>query len=388
MKHLRKFDSVSEMNTALASATIDILALAYDGQGNPVLKTKQVPDPSIPFYIDVRGSVTLAATSGLQMSTDKTNWTDTTATTLSSGKTYFRVASDQSSPLKPNWTEDSNSDYDIGGNINSLVKVNFENDTNCYEFSSEWEGFFQDKSKLKSAGNLILPATTLTDRCYQLMFYGCTALTTAPALPATTLADNCYDSMFYGCTALTTAPALPATTLADNCYDSMFIGCTSLTTAPALPATTLANGCYQFMFRSCSSLTTAPALPVTTLARECYSGMFASCTSLTTAPALPATTLSDYCYQDMFYGCTALTTAPALPATTLADGCYGAMFSNCTNLNDIECLATDISASECTDSWVDGVAATGTFVKNPSMSSWTTGNSGIPSGWTVQDATA
>ncbi len=49
-------------------------------------------------------------------------------------------------------------------------------------------------------------------------------------------------------------------------------------------------------------------------------------------------------------------------------------------------VATDISEANCTNEWVNGVAATGTFVKNPSMSEWTTGISGIPSGWTVQDA--
>ena len=121
MKHLRKFDSVSEMNTVIANSTIGILGLAYNN-GTPVMKIKTggtpAPDYSEPFYIDVRGSVTLAATSGLQMSTDKTNWTNTTATTLSSGKTYFRVASDQSSPIMPNWTEENSSDYDIGGYIN------------------------------------------------------------------------------------------------------------------------------------------------------------------------------------------------------------------------------------------------------------------------------
>ena len=59
-----------------------------------------------------------------------------------------------------------------------------------------------------------------------------------------TMTNYCYDSMFYGCTSLTQAPALPATTLTGCCYDSMFYGCTSLTQAPALPATTLANYCY------------------------------------------------------------------------------------------------------------------------------------------------
>ena len=73
-----------------------------------------------------------------------------------------------------------------------------------------------------------------------------------------TMANYCYAYMFYGCTSLTTAPALPAMTMADYCYYSMFRGCTSLTTAPELPATTLATSCYYYMFGGCTSLTTAP----------------------------------------------------------------------------------------------------------------------------------
>ncbi len=114
--------------------------------------------------------------------------------------------------------------------------------------------------------------------------------------------------------------------------------------------------------------------------------MFDSCTSLTAAPGLPATTLAYECYDNMFNGCTSLITAPELPATTLADYCYSEMFSSCTNLNSITCLATDISASNCTDSWVWDVAESGTFTKNPSMTNWPTGDAGIPSGWTVVDA--
>jgi hypothetical protein len=62
------------------------------------------------------------------------------------------------------------------------------------------------------------------------------------------------------------------------------------------------------------------------------------------------------------------------------------MFNGCTSLNYIKCLATNISAVGCTTGWVTNVAATGTFVKDPSMSSWTTGTSGIPTNWTVEDA--
>lgn len=266
-----------------------------------------------------------------------------------------------------------------------------------------------------------LPATTMSSYCYWDMFHGCTGLTAAPALPATVMAEACYCGMFEGCTSLTTAPVLPATTLASACYDGMFEGCTSLTTAPELPATTLAGGCYGRMFRGCTGLTAAPVLSATTLANGCYSAMCENCTSLTTAPAiLPATTLADDCYTRMFAGCTSLIIAPVLPATTTVTGCYTYMFSGCTSLttvpeisatyikgrqsnqnvtvaaccrtfqgcsslNYIKCMATSIGWAG-TVGWVTGVAASGTFVKNPNMSGWETGVDGIPSGWTVQDA--
>lgn len=45
MKYLRIFDSVSDMNTAIASSEIGILGLAYDN-GTPVMKIKPTPPPS------------------------------------------------------------------------------------------------------------------------------------------------------------------------------------------------------------------------------------------------------------------------------------------------------------------------------------------------------
>ncbi len=115
--------------------------------------------------------------------------------------------------------------------------------------------------------------------------------------------------------------------------------------------------------------------------------LFYNCSTITSAEnlVLPATTLTKNCYNAMFQRCTSLTTAPELPATTLVDSCYYAMFMNSTSLNYIKCLATDISASSCTSDWVRGVPEGGTFVKDANTT-WTTGNNGIPSGWTVQDA--
>lgn len=213
-------------------------------------------------------------------------------------------------------------------------------------------------------------------------------------LPATSIGEYCYNGMFVGCAGLTRAPVLPATTMMEYCYNDMFSDCTGLTAAPALPATTLAEGCYTFMFMGCTGLTTAPALPATTLANYCYDGIFMGCTNLQTAPELPATTLAEGCYSEMFMNCTSLTTAPDLPATTLAEGCYNMMFSGCTSLNYVKCLAiSNLYADYCTNGWMNDVAATGTFVK-ASAADWSakvptddgfggTNINGIPAGWTA-----
>lgn len=224
----------------------------------------------------------------------------------------------------------SSGNFNVEGNVMSLI--NGDGFATATTISKRWQfrSLFRNCTKLISAENMVLPATTLATECYQGMFYGCTGLTTTPELPATTLAERCYNGMFEGCTSLTTAPELPATTLKIQCYSSMFAGCTSLTTAPELPATTLMRSC---------------------------------------------------CFQ-MFRGCTSLTTAPELPVTTLYDSCYSGMFSNCTNLNSVTCLATDISAAYCTMDWLSGVAANGTFTK-AAGAVWPSGESGIPNGWTV-----
>ena len=332
-------------------------------------------------------------------------------------------------------------DFEVYGNVMSLISTDYNTATtisNAYQFvelfHNSWN-YNGTKLKNHATKKLILPATTLTQKCYYRMFLDCDGLTAAPDLSATTLAEDCYSSMFQGCTNLITPPAMSATTLANSCcnrmfsdcsslaaapslpaetmkkdcYNFMFLGCTSLTTPPVLPATTLAEGCYSGMFYGCSGLTTAPTLSVSTLEESCYAYMFYGCTNLTTAPALPAETMKDCCYMSMFEGCTGLTTAPTLPATSLAPACYMSMFEgctslttaptlpaptmenqcyqgmfkNCSNLNNVKCFATT-DYSGATLNWLDGVATSGTFTKHPSSTFWSEGStSGIPSGWTV-----
>lgn len=115
--------------------------------------------------------------------------------------------------------------------------------------------------------------------------------------------------------------------------------------------------------------------------------MFSNCKSLTAAPALPATTLTNWCYSGMFSACTSLTTAPELPATALTVlYCYQFMFQGCSKLNYIKAMFITAPQSYLTNYWVQGVASTGTFVKNSAATWTTTGVNAVPTGWTVQTA--
>ncbi len=269
----------------------------------------------------------------------------------------------------------------VYGNVMSLLTVEYQTATEI-TLSFAFHQLFRDNSHLKNhpINKLVLPAEILHSYCYSRMFFGCSSFTIAPELPATRLADSCYHSMFEGC-AFIKAPKLPATTLSNSCYAHMFYDCISLKEAPELPAINLASSCYTGMFNGCLSLVTAPELPATTLASNCYNSMFSGCVSLKTAPELPATELATSCYANMFYKCSSLIEAPELPAKTLKNVCYSKMFFECENINSIKCLATNISASQCTDSWLKGVSSTGEFI-TLSRTPWTRDESGIPTGWT------
>lgn len=222
-------------------------------------------------------------------------------------------------------------------NVNSLLSPNFANLT--------------DLTTVVGSG----------EYCFYYLFSQCSGLLRAPLLPATTLSNRCYVHMFDGC-GLTDAPALPATTLATYCYSSMFSGCTSLVNAPStLPATNLTSSyCYRQMFKGCTSLVNAPEIRATSLRGNDMEYMFQNCTSLTKAPLLPATTLPNYSYREMFNGCT--------------------------SLNEVKIAATNISASNCLNNWLNNVAATGDFYCVNGMN-YPSGVSGKPTNWTRHDLT-
>lgn len=269
--------------------------------------------------------------------------------------------------------------FSVLGNIMSLV--DFDNFRNLTTLPGEgiFKELFAGCTGLFSAKRLELPATELVKDCYKGLFKNCNNLVSPPALPATELSETCYSEMFYGCTKIMTPPELPATTLAKNCYFRMFRE-TGLRTAPVLPATIMADYCYDQMFYGCKSLKYPPELPSTELATGCCSSMFQE-SGLVIAPELPATELKHGCYGYMFEKCENLIQAPDLLAPILVKNCYINMFDSCTSLKKIKCMATDISAPDCTRGWVNKIVGSGDFYY-ASGTPWTRGIAGIPSTWT------
>ena len=140
---------------------------------------------------------------------------------------------------------DYTGEFDVEGNIMSLLYGdNFSGQTSLAgkDYAFNWL-FGSQCIGLKSAENLVLPATTLAQGCYELMFSDCSGLTVAPQLPAIILTENCYAGMFQGCTSLTTAPVLVADVLESSSYEDMFDGCTSLSYIKCLATDTTSDYC-------------------------------------------------------------------------------------------------------------------------------------------------
>ena len=139
------------------------------------------------------------------------------------------------------------------------------------------------------------------------------------------------------------------------------------------------------MFRGCTNLLEPPELPAIELENYCYQNMFYDCKKLTRMPELPAVNAKYACYDYMFNGCSALTeTTRIRTRSTVSSYSHRCMFNNCSNLSLIRC---DLSAFNATNNqnWVASVAASGIYVKNPSLTD-SFGTAAIPSGWTVKSA--
>lgn len=295
MKYLRKFDSVSDMNTVIANSTIGILGLAYNN-GQPVMKIKSggspvPPTPPVtkatPFYIE-----------------------------------------------------------DVSGSDNTLQIQKTHN--NCPTLTIEKS---LDGETWESMGTTSTTAITATVPANGKLYLRCSATRWA-------YEREVYESSYYECNKINCTGNFNAGgNIMSLLYGSNFTGNETEFNS--------SNTCiFATLFKGSKVVSAAELF-------------------------LPATTMKGYCYYAMFQNCTSLTTAPTIPDATLtkAGNCYAFMFDGCSSLNYIKCLITGKSdIYTFTQYWVRGVAASGTFVKDPNMTYWATGVNGIPDGWTVQDA--
>lgn len=109
--------------------------------------------------------------------------------------------------------------------------------------------------------------------------------------------------------------------------------------------------------------------------------IFSGCTSLVSAPSIFVPPYEFGGLYNTYRGCTSLTNGGEIVVrnpkmVSKLNGIYRQ-----SSVTTIKCLVlgTNLNAGS---SWVAGVPASGTFIKNKN-STWTTGNNGIPTGWTV-----
>ncbi len=265
----------------------------YDSEATTVIYTKvelETPMAEMPLTFEAveAGSITVnweqwstPSLDGIQYQLNGGEWTDaawgTPITLAANDKVCFR-GNNGTCYDEATWAGfhiESQNDCYVYGNMMSLIdKDGFATNTTLTEPYAFFHLFQRSDYE---------PATTIRNHP-----------TKDIVLPATTLTYNCYDGLFADCQGITRAPQLPATTLAEWCYCMMFSG-TSITEAPALPATTLANACYSDMFMNCISLAAAPELPAPTLVEGCYSSMFSGCSSLGYVKCLATDISADYC---------------------------------------------------------------------------------------------
>lgn len=306
----------------------------------------------------------------------------------------------------------------VMGNIMSLA--GWRDYLRPYQFY----GLFKQTS-LKSTNNshsttgyfdfhqMVLPATTLAEGCYEEMFEGCSGIIQGPInLPATIATPSCYMNMFKGCKSLINMPYINATTLyADSCH-SMFADCSSLVfTTPFNNFQSISPHCCEEMFGYCTNIKYFPDITVNVINQKSFYKMFTSCPALKYPPSLQSNTVNLHGCAYMFAGCP-IVTAPAITITTISNNSFEQMFQGCTkiqhcylNFNPIAVYGCQYMFKDCTKlsslvvkfdtwgnntdtyNWVQGVSANGKFYCSTDLDTTLRGIHYIPNGWTIENNT-
>ena len=245
--------------------------------------------------------------------------------------------------------------------------------------------------------------STLANYSCQYMFQYCSSITNTPDIYATSYGQRSCNYMFYSCTGLIEAN-LYADSYGQEACQYMFLDCTSLETAYMTVMSIGTRSC-QYMFKGCTALLYAEFDDLDSIGMDgCYR-MFEGCRSLSSTSDINVSSIDYRSCQEMFYncerllgirinsnvvnvdcfsgmcnGCTYMEYAYLAP-TALTTRCYQNMFKECTHLDEVTCYALTGTDSTTLSGWMTNVSSSGSFYAEPSAS-YSTGASGIPSGWT------
>ena len=149
---------------------------------------------------------------------------------------------------------------EIFGNVMSLLKGkdNLEGAT-AIEAKNAFYGLFAGAENLVNNADrqLVLPATTLTEGCYDNMFSGCKGIEKAPELPAPKLEKGCYQEMFFDCAKLNSVKCLASDVAASDALKDFLKGAgTAAEKAPVIEtATPLPAGTVPSNFTEVKAVT-------------------------------------------------------------------------------------------------------------------------------------
>lgn len=120
----------------------------------------------------------------------------------------------------------STCNFNASGHIGSLLNVDTIANYSTISSNYAYTMLFYGSTKIKSAGNLLLP-TTITQYCFNRMFMNCSNLVTSmDEIGAASVPAYCCNRMFYACGNLETTPAIMATGGSGNyILQYMFYNC-------------------------------------------------------------------------------------------------------------------------------------------------------------------
>lgn len=219
------------------------------------------------FGVSKTSNITL----DMDYSLDGVTWTAYDGTNLPSitvpagGNIYLRGNNRNSGNYSNYYTFTMNVDYNIGGNLCSLVEKN--NFASLTSLSSTYNRcfshlFYNDTHLIDASDVNIGNVTTINaEMCFAYMFSGCTSLQFSCDFNTITSinASECFSYCWQNCTSLLVAPTFEnLTSIYAFCFSRAFSFCISLETGvdftkiTSIGNTATFQGCYE----SCSKLST------------------------------------------------------------------------------------------------------------------------------------